>query len=740
MPDPAAGRRSRDFWLPVALLLILPILVKAHLLLGWLLVDPVLSFAQLTTGRRPGLFDGNFTIDPNIAFTSLALGRRAALDVLSGQIPWWNPFEGVGTPLAGEMQSAALFPLTWLLLLQDGQLYLHLSLQMIAGTATLFLLRRLDCTVVAATAGAIAFEFNGTFAWLANAVVNPIPFLPLALLGVETLRGRILQGRGGGGACLAVALALSLYAGFPEVAFLDGLFVLAWTLVRTASLPAPMRTPMLLRIVFAGTAGLAIAAPLLVAFLGFLPHASLGQHTQEGFGTANLDARLMVATMVPYGLGGIFQEPAFAAFWGSVGGYAGCAAPVLAICALAGKSHRPLRIALAAWVLACWAITFGAPGIAALMQLAPGLGVLALGRYLPPSWEFCLCVLAAFALTDLAALRAHRVLPFAVIGTALACAAAAVMLAATGPVPHGKLALLGAVSAACVLATSSAAAWLLRGTARLAPAMAAVLAIEAIGYLWLPTLTHASAGRVEMAGVEFLRTNLGLNRFATLGPIQPNFGAYFGIAAINHNDLPIPQSWTGYVGRHLDDNAPPVLFTNLARIDEHGASAAENLTRHADAYAAIGVRYVVSAVDDLPTASLLARTPALHEAFRDRRVVIHEFAEPAAYFSAPGCVLAVQGRTRVLADCALSSRLQRLELLLPGWSATVAGHGVEILPTGEIFQAVDLPAGISEISFDYQPPAIFIGYLLFGLGWSMLCIEAVRNRTRVQIRRTMPAT
>ena len=41
---------------------------------------------------------------------SQALGHRAALDWTHLRVPWWNPYEGTGMPLAGEMQSGALSP------------------------------------------------------------------------------------------------------------------------------------------------------------------------------------------------------------------------------------------------------------------------------------------------------------------------------------------------------------------------------------------------------------------------------------------------------------------------------------------------------------------------------------------------------------------------------------------------------------------------------------------------------
>ena len=43
-----------------------------------------------------------------------ALGHLVATDWFSGHVPWWNPYEGLGVPLAGDMQSGAFFPPTLL--------------------------------------------------------------------------------------------------------------------------------------------------------------------------------------------------------------------------------------------------------------------------------------------------------------------------------------------------------------------------------------------------------------------------------------------------------------------------------------------------------------------------------------------------------------------------------------------------------------------------------------------------
>ena len=167
---------------------------------------------------------GRPAIDPNVGFITQSLGHQAALDVLHGHFPWWNYFEGLGQPLAGEMQSAALFPLTLLFALSSGLLWFHVSLEVIAGISTYFLARRLSLPVFFATFAGMLFALNGTYAWLGNAVLNPVAFLPMLLLGIEMIIDSGPSASKRGWYIAAIALALSIYAGFPEVAYFDGLY------------------------------------------------------------------------------------------------------------------------------------------------------------------------------------------------------------------------------------------------------------------------------------------------------------------------------------------------------------------------------------------------------------------------------------------------------------------------------------------------------------------------------------
>ena len=165
-------------------------------------------------------------------FPTQALGYRAAIDWTTGKIPWWNPYSGVGLPLAAEYQPCVFLPLTLLLLLPKGILWEHLLLQMLAGWGTYALLRQLGLGRVAGLTGGLLYAFNGTLAWFGHAPAFPVPFLPWTLWALERTYAKAALDIAGGWKIFAVAVALNLLAGFPETAYINGLLVIAWAVMR----------------------------------------------------------------------------------------------------------------------------------------------------------------------------------------------------------------------------------------------------------------------------------------------------------------------------------------------------------------------------------------------------------------------------------------------------------------------------------------------------------------------------
>ncbi|WP_145611288.1 YfhO family protein [Nitrospirillum amazonense] len=603
-------RNSRNgFRTAFILAVLMPVLAKLHQILHLRLANPALMNSDLVTGLNA---DGVSSLDPNVGFTSQTLGHRAALDLLSGHLPWWNPYEGVGMPLAGEMQSAALFPLTPLLALPDGQLYMHIAMQIIAGIFTVLLMRRLGTDALAAGTAALLFEFNGTYAWLANAVINPICFLPMILLGVEDVRLTVIAGREGtrrgGWGWIGLGVALSLYAGFPEMAYLDGLLAAAWTMARLPGLERRQAAMYLARLALGVGAGVLLAAPILIAFLGYLPHAFVGAHGGEGYRYVRLGQERLITLLMPYLHGRLTDATTADAgvFWGRAGGYIGMMMPAMAVMGLWARRWRGLRLTLGAWSLFTIATLYGVPGLTHLVTAVPMVTNSIFTRYLPPSFEFALAVLAGLACHDLAShdlaqagdmrrLWARPLFRNGAAALALLVLAAAVL--SWGRFNDAAVLTWYRLSMGCAAALALGVCILafprLDGR-RQALGLAAFTVVEAIALFLVPAVWTVRAGTLQLGGIHFLRQNLGLQRFYTLGPIQPNYGSFYGVASLNHDDLPLPAAWTRYVHDHLDDNTTGVTFGPYGHLDPSRGSQAQNLMRNLDAFREVGVKYVVA--------------------------------------------------------------------------------------------------------------------------------------------------
>ena len=178
---------------------------------GWLSSDPMMFVARVAAvpaeSVLPGAPGWN---DPNVGQTIQALGGLAAEQWLHGRLPWWNPYSGVGLPLAAELQNGAWFlPFVLLEHFANGPFWEKVCLQALAAFGCFALLRQLQLGRLPAAMGGICFGLNGTFAWMGAAPIMPIAFLPLLLLGIERAAERARSGQPGGWRLTALALSTS---------------------------------------------------------------------------------------------------------------------------------------------------------------------------------------------------------------------------------------------------------------------------------------------------------------------------------------------------------------------------------------------------------------------------------------------------------------------------------------------------------------------------------------------------
>ncbi len=708
----------------VALLVIVGAVMLANLpaLVGF--VDPnALDFRSgLIRTVTPGLISGRPTIDPSNGFDSQAIGHLAALDWLHLRLPWWNPYEGTGMPLAGETQAAALFPPTLLTAFSNGQLYEHILFELVAGICTYRLLRCVGLIRAAALAGGIAYALNGKFAWFSDAGVNPLAFLPMLLWGLERAYAATRERRAGGWWLVAVAVALSIYAGFPEVAFINGLMAIAWLLWRCGCLRGRDVGRMLLRTALGGIAGLLLAAPMLVAMFGYLGHADLVTHVGNGLGSRHLPFSQLPQLLLPYVYGPVNGAPR-ATVWIMVGGYLTAVLVLLALVGLTAPGRHGLKLMMLVWGGLVFSRIYGVPGAGAVLGVIPGMSQIQFYRYATAALALPVIVLAALGIDGITRGPAprRRLLAGAVVALATVAVAAVAAHPVTESLRHTVIRWhtyflisliwgLATAAAVLVIAAVPSAPW--RGRLLLI-----VVAIDAVALFAVPQFAAPRRTTLDRAPVTYLQRHLGLQRFYTLGPVLPNYGSYFALAELGVDDFP-PQSYAGYVHHRLDPAAPFVGFRTPA-----APSAEQELMLHLAGYGQAGVRYVLApAGQRLPTRrrglKLVDRTPTTW---------IYEITHAAPFITATRCRVSSVSFTGARVSCSRPTRLVRRETSLPGWTARVDGHVVRIGRVQGLFQSVTVPAGTHRITFSYMPVGMDWGLAGLLAGCALLLTPALRR-------------
>jgi len=271
-----------------------------------------------------------------------------------GTLPLLDRWNGCGTPLAANSQSAAFSPFTLLTLpLPLATAFLLLGpLKLLIAMAGMWLwVRELRVSESAAFFAAIAYGLSLSFSqWLFFPQTAVFCLWPWMLFLLE--RGRDAAGRARATMALGAVLAVGALAGHPESLAVGVLFAALWIAFRRVAGDAPDAGAMLRRLGLAGAAAAGLTAFLLVPsalailasnrlLLAWKPHwASLLSPRPHGPIWPGI-----VTAFFPYALGDLIHSPVVSRATGAVPemdlGYFGIVGWAAAALVLRPGSRRP---------------------------------------------------------------------------------------------------------------------------------------------------------------------------------------------------------------------------------------------------------------------------------------------------------------------------------------------------------------------------------------------------------------
>ncbi len=263
----------------------------------------------------------------------------ASRQIHNGGFPLWNVHAYAGAPLLGDFQSALLFPFAALAYALPVQTALGLEaiLKVVtAGLSMYWMLRVLTLEPLAATAGALAFMFNGfIIVWLGWPLTNVAIWLPLLVGLTERLRETGVWRYAG---WLALVIGVQFLGGHPETSFFIVVLTACYALSRVRG---PGNTRFIAQFAAAGVIGGLMAAVQLLPFFDYLARSSVFFYRRQTHIVSALPLRAVVALWIP----NYFGSPASRNFWGpwnynEISGTAGVLPWILAPCAVLGGWHR----------------------------------------------------------------------------------------------------------------------------------------------------------------------------------------------------------------------------------------------------------------------------------------------------------------------------------------------------------------------------------------------------------------
>lgn len=712
-------------------------------------------------------------------FYPILVAARA--QVHSGHVPLWNPFSYAGTSLLGDMQSALLFPLTWLALILPLKFAWSLMAMIklvLAGLGAYALARQLSVGRRGGLVAGVVFMLSGPLiVYLQSPQGTVFALVPWLFFATDRLYRRrdsvrVVQ--------LALAALLVILAGHPESAALAFVAAGLYFLVLAARDGGVRHhAGQLARNVGTWLAAMALgivaSAAALIPFLqAYLPSADRVEHHLQGGSYLSPHLALLYAVPTIYGDGQphVYLYTPFP-FYFSIAGYFGIAALVLALIALVRGRRRPEVQALAAVGIVAALVFFDIPPASTIAKHVPPFNVIVVQRvYVFVALAGAIGAGAAFSSLSRRPLPRGALARIAVAGV-LVVGVFLLVEELTGRLVAPEHVKTGAIArAALFFALGLFSIALLSRSRGLAPLLlvVAVCALD-VSFLqpfnvWLPP---AKAYPSKPASIGFLQRQPGEFRVSAIrhgfdmDVFLPNAAAMYGLDGIEGHDPPVAKRWAlfqrdvlGQQGLSLERllTAPTPsgagltglrLMNTRFYIAKPGARSPNPAFR--PAYTGPDAT-VFEDPDALPRAYVV---PSIRKASDDAALaqLSRNQVDPRQVALVPRDApdLGDGQRTFVPAD-AKNVSPDHVRVSVPGggggwlvlaaayssqWRAKVDGHSVKLRPTDYAAMGVPLPPGRHTVDFELNHTGFNIGVaitLASLAGMGLVLLRARRRRRR----------
>ena len=408
----------------------------------------------------------------------------------------------------------------------------------------------------------------------------------------------------------------------------------------------------------------------------------------------------------------------------------------LALVGLFGKRLRALRVFLGVWVLFGLAGSLDFAHTRVLWNLIPLVDTSSFPRYVMPSCEIAVVVLAGLGFADfLQSARSKRLFVTASVVMLLAIAFFAlrarpynrgVVVTHKADIILIGLDLLPFLALGLLLALGLFAKW------RYAPLLIAIVLVgESVVLFFVPTAESPKQITIDYAPIHYLQRHQGEERFLDLAVLYPNWGSEFGLYSLSSIDLPYPRNMKNFIEDELYPGLTPGnQFTVKGGLA--GIQALESeLAQHFQAYENASVKYLLMNTKVPLTKRLLKL--GVKEVFTDSLATIYVMPHTRPFFttSSSTCTVMSADPDHATVDCAGGgTTLLRTELAMKGWTAFVNGKPATITTVNHVYQRIDLPAGQSTVVYRFYPPHERYALLAGLLGGLFLIGSFVNERHR----------